>query len=94
MTLGRRLRLAIILGFFSVLPLAAVILGAVAFWDNWSGARQAMTIFLAVMFTICVGVSISIAADKRLEGVPWLRIGTIGLFIVLACGVGWVREMV
>ena len=94
MTLLKRLRLAIPLTFLSLIPLAATIVGAVAFWDNWSGTRQAMTVFLGIMFAICVGLSVSIAFDRRIESIPWLRIATVIAFIALACGVSWVRDMV
>ncbi|GLY05001.1 hypothetical protein [Actinoplanes sp. NBRC 101535] len=90
----KRWRIAVPLLFFSVTPLAATIIGAVAFWQDDSPARQAMTVFLAFMFALCAGIALHIGFDRKMQDPPWMRIGTIVVFIVLACGVSWVRDLV
>jgi hypothetical protein len=52
----------------------------------------ALTVFLAVMFALCVGISVSIGVDRSIRDVPWLRIGAVALLILLARGVSWVRD--
>jgi hypothetical protein len=89
-----RWRIAIPLALISALALAATILGASAYWGEDSVARNALTIFLGLMFALCLGISISIGVDRKLNDVPWLRIGTVVVFIALACGVTWVRDLV
>ncbi|MEU8238509.1 hypothetical protein AB0C07_09710 [Actinoplanes missouriensis] len=76
------------------MPLIATIFGAIAFWNDWSAPRKAITVFLGVMFTMCVGVSLSIGFDRRIQSPPWLRIGAVLVFILLGCGVTWVRGKV
>lgn len=90
----KRWRIAIPLAFFSAMPLAATIVGAVAFWEEDSPARRVITVFLGIMFAACLGIALSIGFDRKLEDPPWLRIGTVVLFIGLGCGVSWVRDMV
>jgi hypothetical protein len=90
----KRWRLAVPLALLSLLPLAATIIGMIAFWQDDSPARRAITVFLAVMFAACFGVALSIGFDRKMESPPWLRIGTIVAFIVLGCGVSWVRDLV
>ncbi|MBB2940619.1 hypothetical protein FB565_000323 [Actinoplanes lutulentus] len=92
MTTSQRVHLAILLSFFTVVPLGAAGLGAVAFWDSWSHPWRWITIFLIVMFAVGVVFSGSIAFDRRLRSIPWLRIGAVGLFLVLGCGVTWARN--
>lgn len=90
----RRWRIAIPLAIISGLALAATVLGAWAYWDQDNTAQHLLTVFLGVMFAVCVGISISIGVDRKIEDVPWLRIGTVALFIALACSVSWVRDVV
>jgi hypothetical protein len=91
-TLLKRWRIAIPLSLLSALPLGATLLGAWAYWDQDSTAARALTIVLALMFAACLGISISIGLDGKIQDTPWLRIGTVVVFIALACGVSWVRD--
>jgi len=88
----KRWRIAIPLALISALLLGATVLGAWAYWDDDSTAEHALTIFLGLMFALCLGISVSIGLDRKLQDVPWLRIATVALFIALACGVSWVRD--
>ncbi|GAB1692735.1 hypothetical protein [Krasilnikovia sp. M28-CT-15] len=88
----KRWRIAIPLAIISALLLGATLLGAWAYWDKDSIPARALTIFLAGMFAACLGISISIGVDRKIQDIPWLRIGTIALFVALACGVSWVRD--
>jgi len=88
----KRWRIAIPLVVLSALPFAATLLGSWVYWDQDSNGRRALTVFLAVMFALCVGISVSIGVDRRIRDVPWLRIGAVALLILLACGVSWVRD--
>lgn len=87
-----RWRLATPFIVLSGLLLFATGLGAWAFWSQWSGAERAITVFLGVMFGMCLGISISIGADRKIQDTPWMRMGTVALFIALGCGVTLVRR--
>jgi hypothetical protein len=45
------------------------------------------------MFALCVTISVSIGVDRRIEDIPWWRIGAVALLIGLGCGVSWVRDL-
>lgn len=87
-----RWRLATPLIILSGLLLFATSLGAWAFWSRWSTAERAITAFLGLMFGICVGISISIGVDPKVQETPWMRMGVVALFIALGCGVTLVRR--
>jgi hypothetical protein len=87
-----RWRLAMPFIFFSGWLVFATALGAWAYWSEWSLAERLMTIFMAIVFTMTLGLSISIGADRRISGVPWLRMGTIMVFFALGLGVTWARD--
>jgi hypothetical protein len=87
-----RWRLATPFIVFSAIFLFATVLGAWAYWSGWSLAERLITIFLAVMFTLTLGVSISIGADRKISDTPWWRMGAIVVFFALACGVTLVRR--
>jgi hypothetical protein len=88
----KRWRIATPLAIISALLLGATALGAWAYWGDDSTAERVLTVFLCLMFALCLGISVSIGLDRKLQDVPWLRIGTVVLFIALACGVSWVRD--
>jgi hypothetical protein len=92
MTAFMRWRLATPLLLMSLLSLGATLLGAWAYWSVDDAYERFLTVFLAIMFAMNVGMSISIGTDRNLDDTPWLRIGTIILFFVLACGVAIVRR--
>ncbi|WP_249997658.1 hypothetical protein [Actinoplanes sp. M2I2] len=94
MTPFKRWRIAIPLVIISAIALGATVLGAWAYWEKDTTAQHLLTVFLGIIFALCVGISISIGADRKIEDTPWLRIGTVALFILLACGVSWVRDVV
>jgi hypothetical protein len=56
-------------------------------------ANQVLSMFMCPMFAIAAGVSLSIAFDRS-GRVPWWRMGAVVLFIGLAMGVAWVRDMI
>jgi hypothetical protein len=87
-----RWRLAMPFIILSGLLLFATGLGAWAFWSQWSGAERAITVFLGIMFAMCVGISVSIGADRKIQDIPWMRMGTVALFIALGCGVTLARR--
>ncbi|GGQ87388.1 hypothetical protein [Couchioplanes azureus] len=92
MTPFQRWRIAVPLAVISALLLGATALGAWAYWNVDSTAENALTVFLCLMFVLCLGTSLSIGFDRKISDVPWLRIGTVLVFIVLSCGVSWVRD--
>ncbi|MBB2947276.1 hypothetical protein FB565_007044 [Actinoplanes lutulentus] len=93
MTTLRRLRLALILAMFSLVPLAGTIIGGVAFWQRESLAFNLITIFLVLMFAFCFGISLSIGLDSGLADIPWAKIGVFFTLLLLSGGVAWVRDM-
>ncbi|MBL7253373.1 hypothetical protein [Paractinoplanes lichenicola] len=87
-----RWRLAIPLILLSGLFLAGSVVGASLYWSRWSAGERFITVFLAVMFAANVGISVSIGTDRKITDTPWLRLGTVALFFLLACGVTLVRR--
>jgi hypothetical protein len=87
-----RWRLATPLIILSLLCLGATALGAWAYWSVDSTSERALTAFLGIMFATALAASISIGTDRKVQDVPWLRIGTVILLFVLACGVALVRR--
>lgn len=87
-----RWRLAAPFIFFSGLFLFGTGLGAWAYWSGWTFTERLITVFLGLMFALNLGISISIGTDRKMQDIPWLRIGTIVLFFALACGVTLVRR--
>nr|GID82261.1 hypothetical protein Ade03nite_11850 [Actinoplanes derwentensis] len=83
---------------FIVLPgvfLMATVGGAYLLWSTVDNtAWHALTLFMCLMLVSCVGIGVSIAADRELDSFPWCRMATVVLFVVLSLGVQWVREMV
>jgi hypothetical protein len=90
----KRWRIAIPLILISALALGATLLGAWAYWSQDNSTQHLLTIFLSIMFILGAAISISIGVDSRIQDIPWLRIGTVVLLILLACGVSWVRDIV
>ncbi|MFI5491903.1 hypothetical protein [Actinoplanes sp. NPDC051859] len=93
MTTFQRWRIAVPLAAVSAILLGATVLGAWAYWADDSLPRRAMTVFLGLMFGVCLASSLSIGFDRKLTDVPWLRIATVAALVALACGVSWVRDM-
>jgi hypothetical protein len=81
--------------FFPALFLVATIAGSRIIWSLVDDpAWRALTAFMCLMYVICLGIGISIGADRRLDSFPWRRMLTVVVFLVLSLGVHWVREMV
>ncbi len=93
MSLSLRWRLAFPLIFFTLLLFVATAGGLWLYWDVDSPIRRALTAFMCLMLGITVGISVSIGADRRIESIPWLRLGAIVVFVALTTGVAWVRTM-
>ncbi len=87
-----RWRLAVPFIAFSALFLFGTGLGAWAYWSGWTLAERLITVFLGIMYAFNLGISISIGADRKIQDIPWLRMGTIVLLFALACGVTLVRR--
>jgi hypothetical protein len=87
-----RWRLAIPFIIISALFLFGTVLGAWAYWSRWTVAERLITVFLGVMFAINLAISVSIGTDRKITDTPWLRMGTVALFFLLACGVTLVRR--
>ncbi|AEV82185.1 hypothetical protein ACWT_1169 [Actinoplanes sp. SE50] len=93
MRLSLRWRLAFPLTVLTLLLFVATAGGLWLYWEVDSPARRALTAFMCLMLGITVGISVSIAIDRRIESVPWLRMGAIVVFVALTTGVAWVRTM-
>jgi hypothetical protein len=78
-----RWRLAAPCIVFSALFLFGTILGAWDYWSGWTLAERLITVFLGVMFAANLDISISIGTDRKIQDVPWLRIGTIAVLFAL-----------
>ncbi|GIF23491.1 hypothetical protein BJ973_004102 [Actinoplanes tereljensis] len=92
MKTAHRLRLAAPLIGLTGLTFGAALIGAVGLWDDYTGGERAITAFLCLMTGLTLGLSVWIAADRRVESVPWWRIATIAGLLLLACGVALVRR--
>jgi hypothetical protein len=89
---SHRLRLATPLIGLTGLTFGAAVIGAVGLWSQYTTAERLVTAFLCLITGLSLGLSISIAADRRITDVPWLRIATIAVFLLLSCGVAVVRR--
>jgi hypothetical protein len=89
----RRLRLAVTLAVFSLVPLTGTIIGGVAFWQRESPVFNLITIFLVLLFAVCFGISLSIGLDTALADVPWMKVGLFFALLLLSSGVVWARDM-
>jgi hypothetical protein len=89
---SHRIRLAVPLIGLTGLSFGAAVIGAVGLWSQYDAAERFITAFLCVITGLSLGVSVSIALDRRINDVPWLRIATIGVFLLLSCGVALVRR--
>jgi uncharacterized membrane protein len=61
-------------------------------WSSWSLAERLITVCMIVIFALTFGTSVSIGVDRRIDDVPWLRMGVIALYLALGCGVTLVRR--
>ncbi|GAA0478329.1 hypothetical protein Aca07nite_78630 [Actinoplanes capillaceus] len=80
---------------FPLLFLAATVGGGYILWSLVDDpAWRALTLFMCLMYVICLGIGISIGIDRGLDSFPWRRMLTVVVFLVLSLGVHWVREMI
>lgn len=94
MTTLRRIQIAFILTLFALAPLAGVVVDAYLNWSSESSSFKLITTVLALLFAICVGICISIAADRKLDDIPWAKLGLYFLCLALGAGVAWARTLV
>lgn len=92
-TLGR-LQISVVLALFSLIGVGGTVAGAIAFWDRHTLTYNLVTLFAAFLFLVCFGVSVSIALDRKLDDIPWGRLGFYLLFFLLGGGVAWARDMI
>ncbi|OJF13106.1 hypothetical protein [Couchioplanes caeruleus] len=92
MKTSHRLRLAAPLTGLTGLSFGAALLGAIGLWSQYTNAERAITAFLCLITGLSLGISISIAVDRRITDTPWLRIATIAVFLLLSYGVAVVRR--
>jgi hypothetical protein len=89
---SHRLRLAVPLIGLTGLSFGTALIGAVGLWSFCSSAERFVTVFLCLITGLSLGIAVSIATDRRITDVPWLRITTIAVFLALSYGVAVVRR--
>ncbi|NMO52903.1 hypothetical protein HH310_17105 [Actinoplanes sp. TBRC 11911] len=89
---GHRVGLALPLIGLTALTFGLSLVGAVGVWRDYTNGERAITAFLCLMTGLGLGLSVSIAVDRRIVEVPWLRIGAIGALLLVSCGVAVVRR--
>ena len=94
MTTSRRIQIAFILTLFALAPLAGVVVDAYLNWSNEGFSFKFVTTVLALLFAICVGICASIALDRKLDDIPWPKLGLYFLILTLGAGVAWARTLV
>ena len=87
-----RLGLATPLIGLTALTFGIALIGAMGLWREYTNGERAITAFLCLMTGLSLGLSVSIALDRRITEIPWLRIGAIGALLLLSCGVAVVRR--
>jgi len=87
-----RWRLATPLITLNLLCLGAAILGARVLWSLEDAAEHALRVLFIVVFTVNLGLSVSIGVDRRIRDTPWLRIATVILIFALSCAVARVYD--
>jgi hypothetical protein len=89
---SHRLRLASPLIGLTGLSFGAALIGAIGLWSQYTNGERLITAFLVLITGLSLGISVSIAVDRRITDTPWLRIATIAVFLLLSCGVAVVRR--
>jgi hypothetical protein len=87
-----RWRLATPLITLNLLCLGAIVLRVRIFWSLDDPAEHVLTVLFAVMFTVNLGLGISIGVDRRIRDTPWLRVAAMILIFTLAYIVGWIGD--
>jgi hypothetical protein len=68
------------------------LIGANGLWDEYTSSERAITALMCTLSGLAVGLSLSIAIDRRITSTPWMRIAAIAALLVLACGGALVRR--
>ena len=92
MNTTHRLGLAAPLIALTGLTFGTALIGAVGLWDEYTNGERAITAFMCVLTGLSVGLSLSIAVDRRITSTPWLRIAAIAALLLLACGGALLRR--
>jgi hypothetical protein len=92
MKTSHRLRLAVPLIGLTGLSFGAAAIGAAGLWSQYTNPERFITAVLCLITGLSLGISVHIAADRRITEMPWLRLATIGVFLALSCGVAVVRR--
>ena len=92
MKTSHRLGLAVALIGLTGLTFGVALAGAIGLWREYTGGERAITAFLCLMTAMSLGISVSIALDRRIIEAPWLRIGAVAALLLLSCGVAVVRR--
>lgn len=87
-----RMGLALPLIGLTALTFGISLIGAVGVWREYTNGERAITAFLCLLTGLSLGLSVSIALDRRIIELPWLRIGAIAALLLLSCGVAVVRR--
>lgn len=86
MNTARRLGLASPLVALTGLTFGTALIGAIGLWNQYTSGERAITALMCVLSGLSVGLSLSIAVDRRITSTPWLRIAAIAALLLLTCG--------
>jgi hypothetical protein len=89
---AHRLGLASPLVALTGLTFGTALVGALGLWDEYTSGERAVTVLMCVLSGLGVGLSLSIAVDRRITTTPWKRIAAIAALLLLACGGALVRR--
>jgi hypothetical protein len=68
------------------------LIGANGLWSEYTDGERALTALLCLLTGGSVALSLSIAVDRRVDSVPWLRITAIVVLLLLSFGAALVRR--
>jgi hypothetical protein len=89
---SHRLALAAPLIGLTGLTFGIVLIGASGLWQEYTSGERALTAGMCLLAGASLVLSVSIAADRRIDDVPWKRIAAIGALLLLSFGLALVRR--
>lgn len=86
-----RWKIAVPLIGLSLLMLVPALIGTFMWWSEFGVTYRVLSISICLVVVAQLAVAVSIGVGST-EGVPWWRIGLVGLAILVSCGLAALRE--
>lgn len=90
LSLWMRLRLAVPLIVLSLLIATATMYGTVTWWSEYGIAYRVLSVIICLVVMAQLGVAVSIVV-RPARGVPWVKVGLVGVGVLVTCGLARLR---